>query len=411
MKNRIGTALLSLLIAFGIWIYVVSVVAPESERTYYDVPVKLHGDNVLKSRNLMLVSDENMQLDLQLSGTRTDLNKLSSANITVIADLSGITTAGEHTVHYSVSYPGSISSSITVLSPESQTVTVRVVEWAQKEVPIEVEYTGQLPDDFTADKKNVALDRNVVTVSGAKEEVDRVEKATITIDLTDQMTDIDQVYDLTFRDASGKPVELVNASADSQQVTVVLKINMIKTLNIIVKIMPGGGLTEADATCVPRFDQLVVSGPASILVELSDITVPVYIGELDESGTVFWDIRLPEGVTNETGITQVPVEVTIPKLIRETFEIDVSQYLPAAPEGMEMELGTITLNVIVEGRAHRLENITAEDIRLVIDLSNPVEGEAQYPVTIETPDGVEVIGTYTVKITLSEASRHIEPED
>ena len=174
MKNKFVTALLSLAIAFGIWMYVVSVVAPESERTYMDVPVRVQGSNILESRGLMLLSEKDLTVDLELSGTRTDLNKLSSSNITVIADLSGITSAGEHQVSYSVSYPGSISSAITILSPATQTVTVQVVEWSKKEIPVEVEYVGELDPNFMADTANVALSQETVTVSGKKDAVDQI---------------------------------------------------------------------------------------------------------------------------------------------------------------------------------------------------------------------------------------------
>lgn len=414
MKNKFVTALLSLAIAFGIWMYVVSVVAPESERVYFDVPVRIHGSNILENRELMLVSDQDMKLDLELSGTRTDLNKLSSSNITVIADLSNITTAGEHQVHYSVSYPGSISSSITILSPEAQTVTVKVVEWAQKEVPITVEYTGQLLDDrYQADTKNVALDRNVVHISGAKEVVDRIERAVVTIDLTDQTSDIDQTLDLVFQDKKGHPVEMTNVKADTEQVTVVLKINMIKTLNVIIKVMPGDGLTEADVSCRPWFDTLDVIGQAAALENLTEITVPIYVGELEKSGTVYWKFTLPEGVSTETGVTEIPVDVTVPARKTQYLEINTSQIvLENVPEGMQAEIIDALLRVQVQGREHRLGQLQHENIQLIVDLCDAKEGTHSYDVIVEIVgvDGVRVISAQTVEITLTPQSAEENPE-
>lgn len=414
MKNKFVTALLSLAFAFGLWMYVVSVVAPESERTYIDVPVRIHGSNILESRGLMLVSDQDMRLDLELSGTRTDLNKLSSSNITVIADLSNITTAGEHQVHYSISYPGSISSGITILSPETQTVTVKVVEWTKKEVPITVDYTGQLLNEhFQADTKNITLDRNVVTVSGAKEVVDRIEKAVVTIDLTDQTTDIDQTFDLVFQDAAGRAVEMTNVTVDTEKVTVVLKINMIKTLDVIIKVMPGDGLTEADVSCRPWFDALNVIGSAAALENLTEITVPIYIGELEESGTIYWKFTLPEGVSAETGVTEIPVDVTVPARKSQYLEIPTSQIiLENIPEGMQSEIVDALLMVQVQGREHRLGQLQHENIQLTVDLRDAKEGTHSYDVIVEIVgvDGVRVISAQTVEITLMPQSAEENPE-
>ena len=54
MKNKLMSAALSLLIAFGLWMYVITEVSPGSEWTYYDIPVKMEGETVLKERNLII---------------------------------------------------------------------------------------------------------------------------------------------------------------------------------------------------------------------------------------------------------------------------------------------------------------------------------------------------------------------
>ena len=39
MKNKLSTLILSLLIAFGMWIYVITSVSPGSEETFHNIPV------------------------------------------------------------------------------------------------------------------------------------------------------------------------------------------------------------------------------------------------------------------------------------------------------------------------------------------------------------------------------------
>lgn len=414
MKNKLLTALLSIALAFGLWLYVVTVVAPESEQTYQDVPVKLHGSNILESRGLMLISDESMTLDLELTGTRTDLNKLSSSNITIIADLSGITSAGEHTVHYSIAYPGSIASSITVLSPQQQTIRVQVVQWAKKEVPVTVQYVGQVPEGYEEDRAHVALDRTYVTVSGAKETVDRVEKAAITVDLTGQTEKIDAQYNLTFLDAQGQPVELVHATADYTQVTMVLHINMIKNIDIVVQAVPGGMFKEEHVECVPQLQQLQVSGPASVLEGLHEIVLTVDLGQITGEETQLLDISLPSGVTNETGVSQVAVDIRLKDGTKTLSDIGLSaDDLINQPSDLQVEILTQKLAVQISGKKYLLDQIQKENIRLTVDLTGAVAGTANYQVLVEIVgiDGVTVEGSYTVKLSIRQEDPVEMPEE
>ena len=47
MKNKVLTALFSLAVAFGLWLYVITVVSPGSEATFYNIPVVFQGEGEL----------------------------------------------------------------------------------------------------------------------------------------------------------------------------------------------------------------------------------------------------------------------------------------------------------------------------------------------------------------------------
>ena len=91
MKNkRLGSMLLSLVVAFGLWMYVINNVSTQQERTYSSVRVNLEGESVLRERNLMIISDTDLFVRVELKGSRKDLNNLNSANLTLTANLDGI---------------------------------------------------------------------------------------------------------------------------------------------------------------------------------------------------------------------------------------------------------------------------------------------------------------------------------
>ena len=80
MKNKPLAFLLSLVVAFGLWLFVITVISPESEKTYYDIPVVIQSKNILSERGLMIVSEE-PKVTLELKSNRTILNNLNEANI------------------------------------------------------------------------------------------------------------------------------------------------------------------------------------------------------------------------------------------------------------------------------------------------------------------------------------------
>ena len=173
MKNNFVRLVLAIVIAFGLWLYVITVVSPESEASYYDVPVVFDGVSLLDERELMIISGKDATTNLRLSGNRTDLNKLDKTNITILADLSQIREPGEHKVKCDVFFP-SDAGIIEVLEKDPQYITVLVSERARKDVPVRLFAEGAVPEGFIADMENAALSHATVTVSGPKEVVDRI---------------------------------------------------------------------------------------------------------------------------------------------------------------------------------------------------------------------------------------------
>ena len=56
MKSKVIRILLSLALALGIWLYVVTVIKPESEVTIQGIPIMLEGENTLAERDLVIVA-------------------------------------------------------------------------------------------------------------------------------------------------------------------------------------------------------------------------------------------------------------------------------------------------------------------------------------------------------------------
>ena len=184
MKNKLLAMLISLGISLALWFYVVTVVSPNSDKHFSNIPVTILSEVVLQDRDLMITTTEFPKVSLHLEGNRSDLNKLNSSNITMSADVSRIGEPGTHNVVLTPVFPGDVpNNAISVLSRTPSVITIEVEKRTTKEVPVDIRYTGVLPEDYMADKENLELDFKNITIAGPKSVVDQIAIAQIEVNL------------------------------------------------------------------------------------------------------------------------------------------------------------------------------------------------------------------------------------
>ena len=267
MKEKIIRVLLSVLIAFGLWVYVVTIVSPESEATFHNISVELINDEVLWNHGLMVTSAEKYTVTVQLRGNRTDLNSLKNSEITAVADLSKINSAGEQALNVQVSVNGSFE----IVSQSLTAVTVQVAEWSTKEVPVVINYSGSLGLDYIAYKDQITLDHETVTLTGPKKAVDQITQAVVNVDLDGRVNSIThESYSYTLCNENGEAVDGTGIQPDVETVTLNLKIQRVKEIQLAVNVIYGGGATEENTTIVLDQQTIKVSASEVVLDALGD---------------------------------------------------------------------------------------------------------------------------------------------
>jgi len=365
---------------------------------------------VLNERGLMLSSREKQTVTLVLSGSRADLKKVNSGNITVKASLAGIYEPGEKELVYTITYPGDVPSNAFVEeSKNPETVTVLVEKLvSNKEIPVTIRYNGtSVPEGFMCDKENAELDHDVILISGPGSVADLISQAVIEVDLTDQRESISQSYRYTLCDAEGNPVDAQAITVNTEEVTLDLKIRRVKEVALKVNVIYGGGAPEEYVSIDLDYETIRLSGGEAVLEALGDEIMlgTINMAELDKSQDLFFPITLPEGVTNETGITEVKVTVRLVGLNSKEFAVEDIR-VENVPEGMEVDLITQKLTVVVRGPAVLMARLTQEDIAVVVDFSHAEIGSSTFKAAIVFPEEfqkVGAVGTYSVSATVKAA--------
>lgn len=407
MKSKLSTILLSIVVAFGLWMYVITSVSPGSEETYYNIPVVMDGESMLAERNLMITQASAANVTLKLSGNRTDLYKVNSQNITLKSDLSKVYDEGTHYIGYSIAFPGDVASNaFEVVSQNPKYIAITVERRVTKPVPVEVKWIGSTPDGFMSDRENRVLDYSEITISGPASAADLIEKAVIEVDLTEQRESISQSFRYTLCDAEGNGVDASNITTNVEEVRLDVKIRRVKELELKLDVTYAGGANETNTTIEINPAKIRLSGGEAVLEELGDSILlgKINLAEILKNQSMTYTITLPEGVTNETGVTEAEVTITFTGLTTRELVVDQFETINV-PEGLDAELITERLTVSLRGPSTVISKLTPEDVLVVVDFAGAEADTATFKATIVFPEGFEsvgALGTYTVSATVHE---------
>lgn len=396
MNNRIFKILLSVVLAFVLWSYVVTVQRTDTKQTFYNVPVVLDGESVLEDRGLKLASNKELTVTLELMGNRSQLNQLRSSDITVLVDLTRITEAGQKSLKYDVSFPGDIQdSAIEVVSRNPGEIQVQVEEWATKSIPVQAELPGDLPENYIIDQKNVTLEFESVNIEGPKNLVDQIAMAKVVVDMAGRTESVEERVNITLCDGDGNPVEDVSAiTLNPHRVLVKVPVLMVKELQLKVPMVEGGGLTGNDegVKLELEFDTVTVSGAPAAIAQLGDslVLTTIHLSQETESFTDReYPVVLPEGIRNLSGVDTVKVSLTLPPVKVQEFRVRQISY-QGLGEGLKAEIGTAIIPVWIRGRESVLEKVTEENIIVTVDLTGV--SQSGYHAATVTVEGVSDVG-------------------
>lgn len=408
-KNKIYSMILSVTIAFGLWLYVVNNVSSETDITFDGIPVVREGEAVLKENNLMVTAMSANTVSINLAGSRDDLNKIDKSNTSVKIDLSKIQEPGEKIpLNYTPSYPADVSAGAFDVSEKNPAVIYVDVDYRRTfEVPVTVKWSGSRSENYIYDTENYVLDNTSINISGPAFVADQISQALIEVDLSNRTESISESFRYTLCDVDGNPVDAQQITTNVEEIRLDTQIQRIKEMKLVADIQYGGGATKDNTIIKLEPEVIRVSGGEAVLAELGDTytVCTINLAEIERSvKELKYTISLPEGVTNQTGVSEAVVSVLFTGLKTREFTIDNFQLINV-PEGMEAEIINANLTIKVRGPEAELEALKERDITAVVDFANAEVGTATYKANItfgEKFPNVGALKTNSVSATVQQ---------
>lgn len=410
-EKRITSAILSLVIAFGLWWYVVHNVSMEDDITFNNISVVREGESVLNEKNLMITEISAESVSLNLMGAREDLNQVDSSNLSVKINLTNIEEPGERIpLTYTPSYPANVANTAFEVSHKNPMMIFVSVDYRRTlEIPVNVKWTGTRSEKYLYDTENYTLDYTTVTITGPAAVVDQIQQALVTIDLSDRKESFSESFRYTLCDGEGNPVDAQQITTSVEQIQLTAQIQQIRDVDLVADVIYGGGATPANTTISISPEVIRVSGGQAVLEELGDtFTVcSINLAEIEKSSSEQkCTINLPEGVTNQTGVSEVVVTVRFTGLRTKDVVVENIEMIHV-PEGMTAEIINANLTVRVRGPEAELSQLTEQDISAVVDLSAAEAGTATYKATIVIDEKFPNVGA----MKTSSVSATVQPKE
>ena len=349
-----------------------------------------------------------------------DVAALRSAQsqITAVADLSIVTTAGTHQLMYEITLPDKLSDTITVMdrSPAYVSVKVEKVQTSLVDVTLVNEVT--VADGYIAEPVQIEPEKLVVT--GPEATVSRIARAESIWLREDVDRSITSQLDYVFYDRFGQEIDRSELTVSHDYITATMEISQLKDIPFAVKLVAGGGADEDDAVVTFDPPYIKVKGDSSVLSGFSSIQLdPISLrDQVSRSGKYTRSIALPSGVENLSGNTECNVTVELQGLETRTYTCENISVI-GTPDGYAALLTTNRLRVAIRGKSADLASVLENNIRVVADISDLTStayGAVSVPadVYVDGHSSVGAIGEYRIAIeimTEEEAEAILNPPE
>jgi len=238
-RNNLIYLLISFVVAFSLWLYVVNEANPEIDVTVRNIPVVFTGESdVLTDRNLTITDGKNQTVSVTFTCKRSDMSKLSADTITAVVDLTDVNAAGTYQRQYTLTYPSNVTASnIKVSDRNPYVVTVTVDKLVSKTIDVRGVFEGSVADGYVLD--TFEFNPETVTISGPDELISNVSYAQVTIERENLEKTVTVSTDYDLIDYNGNVVNDASINCSVDQIATTLPVLLTKEIPLTVSLIDG----------------------------------------------------------------------------------------------------------------------------------------------------------------------------
>ncbi len=369
---KVFTAILSLLIAVVMWFFVMTVQDPDTQRTFYSLPVTYVGAEGFGPDKSFVIRAGSVPLaDVVVRGSMNDLAKLDEMRdqIKVTCAIGNVTEGGAYVRDVNVVLPATLDKDVFVVRKTPGTVTLNMEKVESEHVPIVVKLDVIKDADF--DLGIPVCDPETLTVMGPASLLKTIKEARVTVEKDNADTTFTSAEKFVLVDHNDK--EIVSKDLLCETTTVQVQVPVYKTKSVPLKLnlVEGAGLKTNNVEVKIEPESLRVKGDPVKLDELNVIVLDPAFDLAEMAGntmTITRDVTVANGLTNMSEVTQAEITMTLKGVTSRavgTTNIEIVN----VPKEYTVEPVGKSLEVKLRGPTDSVNQIKPEDIQVTVDMS------------------------------------------
>lgn len=398
-RQKVTAIVVSLFLAFIMWIYVMSDKNPIQQNAIEDIPVELVNTDYIEQSGLALVPNQKFSVSVTIKGRIMDIINVSASDFKIVADFNGYTLKkGDNNI------PVEVRERPKGTEVENKTgypyyIKVKLDKFVEKSVSVAVSVTGSAKEGYGFIKNQVRPSE--VLVSGPESAVEKVYSAAGQIDLNGSSSDVSASVPLKPIDKEGNQVPGV--SIEPKFVDVEVPIKPAKVVPVVVKYTGNIAQNLILRSVKPKVETITIIGDSKYIDKIKEITtVPFDISKLTTSSTRDVRLNIPNGVGILGDTRSINVEFTVENKIEKTFTVPIK--ILNQSEGFNYDaLSSDSITITIIGAESIVNSIDINNISAYIDVKDLGENIHTIPVKVVPPDNVEIkdYGPKTVNVTIT----------
>ena len=369
MRNRKWLSIfISIVISLSLWVYVVLVENPDDETTITNIP-----------DYSLLITDSNADSGLTMTffGKLSDLNKLQEhkSDISVSINVTHLRKAQDYTLSYDISdisLPASVSAQdVTLHVKEPNEVSITLEKLVKVPLQVKVQQNIILSEGYMVGR--LTQNYEEIYVEGPENVVSQIDYAQVILERENVAQTINATLPYTLINRQGDIVDASLVTSDIMEIEVSVPVLMYKDVPIEPSFVYSDGIEETNVVADVNPSSIRLSGDAASLesvqsIKLSNIDLSSL---MTNNETVTRSIGIPTGCSNVSGEQEAVVTIQIKnKAIKPIRVSSTSFQYKGLPSDMAPNFKTTALLVNIRANKADIDNITEDNIRVVVDFTN-----------------------------------------
>jgi len=378
LERDLAIKLLSVFIALILWLAATNERNPQTTTLVTAVPVTLQEPD----QDCTVIRSDPKTVDVRVRGSRSVIENLNRSDVVAHVDLKDVG-VGERSLPVEVDAP----SGLQVLDIRPARISVEIDLLKQQQVPVTVRLEGEVPQEYERDEPTCRP--TDVLVDGPRSQLEQVAGAEAVVDISGATDDVVRAVSVRLLDEEGEEVRGLGVQPTLVEVLVPvtpLPPSRMVAVQPATVGEPPPGYRLTSVRVVPS--RVKVRGPQAVIDALETLgTEEIDLAGARETVSRQVKVLLPEGCASVEP-AQVSVTATVePRLAtREVGGVPVK--VTGLADGVEAEVLTPRVTVLVSGPASAVAELEAQDLTVTVSATGLSPGTHALPCQVQGPAGL-----------------------